>query len=332
MHFSRRKSVVFSALILTVVLGASEMLLRAVGLRRAVPPRLILRAIDIDISFPFMRPDTEAFWTPRPGYQGTFQGTRVSINALGLRAPEIDVPKPPDRRRLVCFGDSITFGYGVDDDQTYAARLGRLLAAQRMEVVNAGVTGYTSHQVRVRVSRVVPAVDADFVTVCIGWNDGTLRPASDREYAGHLRRTAAVDGLFDRLYLYRGLKNLYLRRDVKRLRGVPRQTRRVAPEHYRENLEHVVRFCRQRGTRIALVALPRRKRPDEVPAASPYPELVRSLAAEWDVPLLEVGDLDGATTLPSNASYFIDTLHFSPEGHALLARELARQLAALGWV
>jgi lysophospholipase L1-like esterase len=35
-------------------------------------------------------------------------------------------------------------------------------------------------------------------------------------------------------------------------------------------------------------------------------------------------------TVPSNEQYFIDGLHFSPPGSELMARQIARQLVALG--
>ncbi len=52
------------------------------------------------------------------------------INALGNRGPEMTLEKPPDTVRLAFVGDSITFGYYVDDEATYAAKTGALLPAR----------------------------------------------------------------------------------------------------------------------------------------------------------------------------------------------------------
>ena len=49
-----------------------------------------------------------------------------------------------------------------------------------------------------------------------------------------------------------------------------------------------------------------------------------------NVPIINPGDLSLETTLPSNERYFIDTLHFSREGHTYMAERLARQLAEFG--
>jgi hypothetical protein len=63
----------------------------------------------------------------------------VSTNSMGLRGPEMDNPK--DKFRIVCVGDSVTFGWGVSYEESYPARLERSLADQGydVEVVNAGV-------------------------------------------------------------------------------------------------------------------------------------------------------------------------------------------------
>src|SRR5207249_2137529 len=134
-----------------------------IGVHRPARPRLILRSIDTDIDLPFMRADPDLFWSPRPGFRGEFRGHPVTINRLGLRGAELREPRPA--RRILCLGDSITFGYGVGDDETYAAALGRHLAAGGAEVVNGGVTGYTSHQVRKRLALVGPVLRPDDVVI-----------------------------------------------------------------------------------------------------------------------------------------------------------------------
>ncbi len=58
----------------------------------------------------------------------------VSTNSLGMRGPELADPVP--HPRILCVGDSVTFGWGVTYDESYPARLGELL---EVDVVNAGV-------------------------------------------------------------------------------------------------------------------------------------------------------------------------------------------------
>ncbi len=77
----------------------------------------------------------------------TFSPYRIYTNAQGLRADiEITKEKPTGVRRLLCLGDSFTFGPFVDNHETYASQLQDLLNAARadsIQVINAGFSGWT---------------------------------------------------------------------------------------------------------------------------------------------------------------------------------------------
>lgn len=78
-----------------------------------------------------------------PGYD--YNGIRV--NKLGFRGPEITAERSPGSLRIVAMGDSTTFGlYG--HDCPYPAQLQQgldaMLPERKIEVVNAGVEGYSS--------------------------------------------------------------------------------------------------------------------------------------------------------------------------------------------
>ncbi len=324
-RFPLHRSLLYSAILILMFFGLLEGTLRIVGVRPAARPRLILRSIDIDISFPFMRPDRDLFWSPRPGWAGTFMGQPVTISSLGLRGPEPG-PRTASRRRVACFGDSVTFGYGVGDDDTYPAQLGRLLQPQGFEVVNAGVTGYTTYQVLGLLARVGPELRPDVATFCIGWNDATLRPLSDREYAGRLHSAMAVEGALDRLYLYRAARSLYTRAGLVTRAGAARRTARVPIEEYEQNLRRLARGCREAGVEPVFVALPRRRRAGEAPYASEYPLRLRETARAMGVRLVVAGTLVAGDE--PNDGYFLDTLHFTASGNGVMAEALARALAA----
>jgi len=80
----------------------------------------------------------------------------------------------PPQKTLVCFGDSITAGYGLDSvNQSYPSALERLLAARgyHYHVVNQGVSGNTTKDAVARVNSIV-ALHPDVVLVEFGGNDG----------------------------------------------------------------------------------------------------------------------------------------------------------------
>jgi acyl-CoA thioesterase-1 len=78
-------------------------------------------------------------------------------------------------KTVVCFGDSITAGYGLEDpaSQSYPADLERLLAGRgyHYRVVNQGVSGNTTKDAVARVNAIV-ALHPDVVLVEFGGNDG----------------------------------------------------------------------------------------------------------------------------------------------------------------
>lgn len=80
---------------------------------------------------------------------------------------------PDGRPVVVCFGDSLTAGYGVDADESYPTRLQADLDhdGYRYRVVNMGISGETTKDGLSRVDRVL-AVKPAVVLVEFGGNDG----------------------------------------------------------------------------------------------------------------------------------------------------------------
>ncbi len=75
----------------------------------------------------------------------------VTTDESGLRAPIHPKTKPGDVTRIMTMGCSTTFGWGVDDSESYPARLEAMLKEEghrKAEVINAGQPGYTSFQGR----------------------------------------------------------------------------------------------------------------------------------------------------------------------------------------
>ncbi|MFM6131786.1 MAG: SGNH/GDSL hydrolase family protein [Sphaerospermopsis kisseleviana] len=82
---------------------------------------------------------------PKPGMSGTRTAPGIyefeySNNSRGYRGPREFGPKPAGVVRVLCVGDSFTWGIGVGDDETWPALLEKNLLSRgrRVEVVNAG--------------------------------------------------------------------------------------------------------------------------------------------------------------------------------------------------
>jgi len=102
------------------------------------------------------------------------------INSLGFRGEEFAARKPAGTVRILCLGGSTTF-WGYSDAETYPAllqkRLREAAAGRPLEVLNLGVSGYTSAMSAERFHRQYRAFSPDLVVVFHGVNDiMTLAP------------------------------------------------------------------------------------------------------------------------------------------------------------
>lgn len=82
------------------------------------------------------------------------------------------------KTNIVCFGDSLTFGYGVDPKITFASRLAKQLPEQfpqiQWTVVNSGINGDTTREGLERLDRDVLKHNPHIVILFLGSNDCAL--------------------------------------------------------------------------------------------------------------------------------------------------------------
>lgn len=94
---------------------------------------------------------------------------RITIDSLGYRdATGLSRAKPAGEVRILLLGDSFTFGYLVDDDQTLPAQLERRLQSRcgnAVRVINAGVGGSSIETAARMAERALPlGIDAAVLT------------------------------------------------------------------------------------------------------------------------------------------------------------------------
>lgn len=81
---------------------------------------------------------------------GEFAGKRVTTNSFGYRDTEIPIEKGDDVVRILVVGDSVSFGHGVDGDETYPQVLEKMLNQRitdyKFDVINTGVPGNSPFQ------------------------------------------------------------------------------------------------------------------------------------------------------------------------------------------
>jgi hypothetical protein len=115
-----------------------------------VAAELALRALDPDYFYRLHAEESSNVyserygWELRKGFRGIDFGKMASVNRQGYRGREHDRARTPGRMRVVMVGDSIGYGAGVEDGETFSALLDS--ADRKLEVVNLSVGGYGTDQ------------------------------------------------------------------------------------------------------------------------------------------------------------------------------------------
>lgn len=121
--------------------------------------------------WPWVVKDPVLGWTNAAGYQSN----SFRVNSYGFRGEEFSREKPEGVTRIVCIGDSGTFGIWFGERSSrhwdnYPGELRRILREEgddSVEVINAGVVGATSsHSLRQLLTRVL-VLQPDILTVRI---------------------------------------------------------------------------------------------------------------------------------------------------------------------
>lgn len=343
-QFGLGKSILFSLVLLVLFLGGIELAVRTWAY--------------------FFRDQIQTFDTATgtfelvPGEHSTPLG-RVRINPDGFVGDPLR-EGGPGLWRIVAVGDSCTFGGGNEID-TYPAMLDARLVAEappgeRVEVVNAGISGLNSELALRRLESRVPELQPDVVTIYIGWNDLMKFDPLAQDTTS---RWSGVARMLDDLWITKGLRKLlfyYLRPSMREpATGPDSRTGKFAdfqPTIFEGNLREMIREVRDMGARPMVMTLPTVVRPDMTaedlkqasvvfpyfPSAyavgdfldllAAYNRTIRRVAVEEQVPLVDLARyFEG---LPDVRPYFYDTMHTNTQGLALIAGQVQSALEREG--
>jgi len=283
-------------------------------------------------------------WRMEPGATWrTRVGDRlVRINADGLRDREIG-PCRSDVFRILLLGDSVTFGHGQPIEATLGRELERVLSSDErtVEVINAGVPGWSTRQQRLFYEEDGVRLCPDLVLVGFVLNDvtelqrGVIEIGVDRGLAV----TGAITWLAERTATVAGLKGLYAtyfdpaRREIGVVKNLVHRADAPEVRHAMELVERELTLLRdlaaERADAFGLVLFPFRFQLLAEGLDAPQAELTR-FAQEQGIPVLDT--LPVLRTHPP-ASVLMDHDHFTARGHRIVAQTIAawlRRVSPLG--
>ncbi len=271
-----------------------------------------------------------AGWGFEPGSQLVHGNVAVSINAMGLRGPELPQAKAAGELRLLSLGDSTVYGYGVQDEQIFGQVAADALAqalGQPVRHINGALPGYDSSQAMAVLADVGPAVQPDWLVLACIWSDLFHAPAAGP--AGGRLPLASYRVLVQLLGPWLPPRTIGWW-DPERDVGTPGPGRspRTSLAQYMDNLYALAAQGSELGARSVFVALPAPidLDPRQVPPTiQDYRAAMYTVAQSLDAPFLDGPDIfvrQGATP-----AMFFDQVHPSAEGHRLLGAALGQELA-----
>ena len=276
------------------------------------------------------------------------------INSKGLRDREFAYEKRDGIKRIIVLGDSFTFGYGVQAEETFSKVLERILNAEgggdeTWEVLNMGVGSTGTAQQYALFLKEGIKYDPDFVVLCFCqandyWDNITcgLYTLEDGELVKHdapktLWRTiqqasAWIPGyrsLFARSHLLNFVKHRASRfhfRDLAEKSDLPGG--RSAVERKGEVVTQALVLamcdaCEERGCSLIMTAVPDATHGfvyhDDT---NELIELVRSNGGHF----VSVAEVLGEAEAGGRAVNFGDDLHWNLAGHEIVGRALGEFL------
>ncbi len=311
--------------------------------------------------------DQAVFWKFKPDQildtKGIYRKP-VRINHFGFRGPDFQLEKKPDTFRIICLGDSVTFGWSVGDSETYPAQLQSLLRikypGRTIEVINLGVTGYTSFQGKELFLAFAQKLKPDLIIFGFGPNDRLPALSSDQElYDSRAWQKNKLDLLLSHSQVYKLLKAgvIYLQRRTQGLSLNPRTffhklKRKVSLEEYQHNFETIKQECDRLGCKMILLNLDFPSLPLD-PVTQSLEQMGKKYDAglpanwrEWNslelnqkiagpsrIPLLDLksifADHLGRGKTDVWKSLMVDNGHPNQSGHRLIAENLAQRIEEL---
>jgi lysophospholipase L1-like esterase len=273
----------------------------------------------------------------------------LHINAFSQRGADYPLAKPAAERRVLVIGDSLTFGQGVKDDESWPAQLGALLVSahdpsETWRAINAGVNGWSAWHYQRYVETQALRFSPDVIVVGLyfgndmlpapdlgstpAWLENALRHLALYECctrlvreqlstrAGSKRAGAASDGAQAEIDRYIGVRESALR---------PREQRRLWSLLALPALERMRDVCHAADVPLVCVLLPTPLLTTAQSSSEVY-GLLKDAIEGLGIPVVD--PLQALSELRDKAWLPWDPGHLTPAGNARVAEAAAPAVLA----
>jgi lysophospholipase L1-like esterase len=293
----------------------------------------LIRVLGLPGMIDLFEPDPDLFWKLKANlsserisgaigrYPVSFE---VSTNEIGLRSR----PIPSEKRefRVLVLGNSCAFGIGVDDEETWPARLEEVLrraTGSEVLVMNASVPGYSSYQGKRFLETRGFALRPDLVIASFGFNDASeWSSRSDMQVARSLA-AGRGEGPLRASRAYAVLRRVVAGVRATETPGNDEKRPRLSSGEFYRALVEIRDVCAKRNVPVLFLIWPFRKQMEERnDALLAYQRIVAEVCMRERVPLV---DLVGPF-VETEGDLFVDNLHANAEGCRVTAETIASVL------
>ncbi len=289
--------------------------------------------------------------TPLPG----MKTASISINSLGFRGPEIEIPKPDNKLRIGFIGASTTYCAEVsNNDMVWTDLVSRGLESSiqglSVDYINAGVPGYTTDTSLINLKKRVVPLQPDIVIIYHATNDLSGETRALAETAGIKRTNLAAEESW--LGQYSLLWHLVEKNLALMMLQAPSETEllKIDPQsigdEFRQNLEKLVDVAYSNGANLvalmtfsihlragmtmdqqkdAMISaryyMPYLSADDLLAGFKRYNQIIREVAEKTDALLIE-----REHDIPGDPIHFNDSVHFTDKGSLLQADRVVSAL------
>ncbi len=267
---------------------------------------------------------------------------------------DIVMPKPEGLTRINCLGASTTGNYIFYNGRQYSypMELEKILKnsfpGNNTEVNNCGQGGYTSAEVLIKFLLDTIDTTPDIVVLYLAYND--LQPSMTDGFQGdysHAKRN--LGEIYHRYefiskipYIPLAIWNYLINartfgQNIRftLLSAIARKNANIDNDFeglgtYERNIEHIINICKANGIQVVLSTFchylydgikDNKEHLKYHEGIKLENEIMRGLSRRHDVPLV-----DNDMLIPRDNKYFVDSIHFSPEGMQMLAENISKPI------
>ena len=289
-----------------------------------------------------------------PGQNSFTHSFPVVTNSYGFRDREYPLIPQAGTVRILCLGDSLTFGDGVAVEDTYPKQLETMLNGRgkhKYEVINTGVPSYDTWQEVTFFKTKGVQFEPRIVVLGFYGNDIVPRPAvikTSLSGEGTLRRKGFGGFLPDGMvHILKGSRFLLLLKDrvgklvdstkpssehlhqQALLDGLPDEFVEQGWQEVESSLLQMVELQKTREFRFLIVTFPMAEQLLHEHPQAQYQARLKSIADKLDIPFIDLKPVFQREFRDFGSLFIEWDGHPNPKAHRLAAEEIARVLGPM---